>query len=140
MHSQVHNKVPKRHNIHNNRDISVPYVTDNTSSVTYNILLLEDNYKANGYLKMFCNILANIKDHQVRYEWQYLNLLNANSTFILLVFFSEPYVLIKKLLSFFGYLLPKVDPQVQQWKVYYFVFFVTKENTGVNYNPGLSVL
>lgn len=55
--------MPKRHNIHNNRDISVPYVTDNTSSVTYNILLLEDNYKANGYLKMFCNIFANIKDH-----------------------------------------------------------------------------
>lgn len=37
--------------------------------------------KANGYLKMSCNILANIKEHYVGYEWQFLKPLYADDTF-----------------------------------------------------------
>lgn len=43
---------------------------------------LEDIYKANGYLKMFCNVLANIEEHYMGYEWQYLNLLYADDTLL----------------------------------------------------------
>lgn len=50
---------------------------------TYNILPLEDIYKANGYLKVFCNVLANTDEHLL-YEWQYLNLLYADDTFLFL--------------------------------------------------------
>lgn len=50
--------------------------------LNYNIIPLEDIYKANGYLKMFCNVLANIEEHYMAYEWQYLNLLYADDTFL----------------------------------------------------------
>ena len=49
---------------------------------TYNIQPLEDIYKANGYLKMFCNVLANIEEHYMGYEWQYLNFLYVDDTFL----------------------------------------------------------
>lgn len=50
---------------------------------THNILPLEDIYKANGYLKVFCNVLAHTDVHLL-YEWQYLNLLYADDTFLFL--------------------------------------------------------
>lgn len=47
---------------------------------TYNILPLEDDYKAKGYLKMSCNVLANIKEHYMSMNGSFSSLY-ADDTF-----------------------------------------------------------
>lgn len=107
--------------------------------ITYDILLLEDIYKANGYLKMFCNILANIKEHQMGCGWQYLDLLNTDSKFPFSLLQSQ-FVFVFQFVFFQFFLttilykdlfflwLPIYCPTLTcrhcKWKVYIFFFLL----------------
>lgn len=77
---------------------------------------------------MFCNILANIEEHYVGHEWQYLNLLYADDTFLFSGFsvFTTTEV---KVLFLWLPLLPKVDLQAKQ--IFFCFFFFSSSSFSV---------
>lgn len=112
----------------------------------YNILPLEDIYKANGHLKMFCNVLANIEEHYVG-TWMAVSQPPRRRSHIpfssfFLFFFCFPVVTktlqLKYSLSLVTYTAQSWLAGKANWPFFLFFFFFSSVRRTTATNPSVS--